>query len=89
MKDILQRLLLKYEALIPEDQLLFKKSMRPKKPVIEEEEEKVINPNPSPALPKESPPPAKPKPIVSPAKVEDRIVKKELPEIIGVKGDSS
>ena len=67
MKDIFQRLLLKYEALIPEDQLLFKKSMRPKKAVIEEEEEKVINLNPSPALPKESPPPAKPKPIVSPS----------------------
>ena len=89
MKDIFQRLLLKYEALIPEDQLLFKKSMRPKKPVIEEEEEKVINPNHSPALPKESPPPEKPKPIVSPAKVEGGVIKKELPKIIGLKLDST
>jgi hypothetical protein len=33
----------KYEDLLPEDQLLFKKSRRPKKNVTDEEEKKVAN----------------------------------------------
>jgi len=64
--------------LLPEDQLLFKKSIRPKKLIIQEEEgeeeEKVINLNHLPVS-------LKPLPMPSSVKAEDRVIKKELPKI--------